>query len=80
MAAKKIYSVYGNNGRIGSYSAEVAEKLLGIDRNKVSVYADQGTRYKGEYLFVAEDEKLFETEWDAARYKLLAGGRGKNGK
>ena len=81
MGAKKIYSVYADNERIGGYTAEAAEKLLGVSKNKVSVYADQQTRYQGKYLFIPEDkEDLFELKWNAARFELLASGRKVHGK
>jgi len=82
MGAKKIYSVYADDKRIGSYAAEVAEQLLGVARNKVSVYADQQTRYQGKNLFIPEDKEqdLFELKWNAARFELLASGRKVHGK
>jgi len=77
VGAKKIYNVNADNERIGSYTAEAAEKLLGIPKNKVSVYVDQRTRYQGKYLFIPEDkeQELFELKWNAARFELLASGR-----
>ena len=50
MPTGKLYVVYDKQAgdcRIGSYTSEAAEKLLGISKYKVSVYADQRTRYQG---------------------------------
>ena len=82
MPSGKIYVVYDKQVggcRIGNYSSEAAEKLLGISKYKVSVYADQQTRYQGRYLFVREEDEMIKLKWDAARYKLLSEGRKKRG-
>nr|DAM14506.1 MAG TPA: hypothetical protein [Caudoviricetes sp.] len=82
MPMGKLYVVYDKQAgdcRIGSYTSEAAEKLLGVSKYKVSVYADQHTRYQGRYLFVKEEDEIMELKWDAARYKILAEGRKKCG-
>ncbi len=82
MPTGKLYVVYDKQAgdcRIGSYTSEAAEKLLGISKYKVSVYADQRTRYQGRYLFVKEEDEVLGLKWDAVRYKILAEGRKKHG-
>lgn len=82
MPMGKLYVVYDKQAgdcRIGSYTSEAAEILLGVSKYKVSVYADQHTRYKGRYLFVREEDEMLKLKWDAARYKILLEGRKKRG-
>ncbi|WP_313260860.1 hypothetical protein [Lacrimispora sp.] len=40
MPKRKIYAVYDEGERIGSYTPEVAEMVLGIPKYKVSGYAN----------------------------------------
>lgn len=87
----KLYMVYDseqNNERIGSFTAEAANKLLGITPDYISTYASAGTKYKGRYIFIPEqhkpirngidDEMLRDWDFTTAALKAMAGG-GKHG-
>lgn len=87
MAIIKLYMVYDseqNNERIGSFTAEDANKLLGIKQNQVSIYASSGNKYKSRYSFVPEQHKSIRNgiddeicaDWDftTAALKVMAGG------
>lgn len=83
MGSKKIYSVYDNGERIGSYTAEDAEKLLGIQKSQVAVYAKNDWKYSKRYSFVPENyepsAKRFNdklaNDWDytVKTFLMLAG-------
>ena len=55
MGAKKIYSVYADNERIGSYTAAEAEEELGIPQKHVSAYAKNNWNYKERYSFSPQE-------------------------
>ena len=84
---QKLYMVYDserNNERIGSYTAEVANKLLGIKPDHISTYASSESKYKGRYSFIPEqhkplrngidDEMLRDWDFTTAALKAMAGG------
>lgn len=89
--AIKLYMVYDseqNNERVGSFTAEAANKLLGIKQNQVSIYASSGNKYKSRYSFIPEqhkpmrngidDEMLRDWDFTTEALKAMAGG-GKHG-
>lgn len=87
MPSVLLYMVYDkdkNDKRIGNFTPEVANIVLGIKKNQVSVYANEGRRYKSRYLFVAEPREPSVDElcadWDntVKKIKALTGG-GKRG-
>lgn len=85
MAARKIFAVYDHGKEEGEFTSKEITELWGIRQETVSCCADTGKLYKGRYLFETVDEVISKSEplwkkWDAARLKLLAEGRGKNGK
>ena len=87
MPKRKLYMTYdkqSNDDRIGSFTPEQANKLFGIERNRVAVYAGNGWRYQSRYLFVAEPveekreltaSKLYR-DWDFTTAALKAMARG----
>jgi hypothetical protein len=87
MGARKIFAVYDQGKDEGEFTSKEITELWGIRQETVSCCADTGKLYKGRYLFDTVDEVVSKTKndplwkkWDAVRLKLLAGGRGKNGK
>lgn len=92
MSKVMLYMVYDSekdNERIGSFTPEDANKLLGITPDYISTYASAGTKYKGRYIFIPEqhkpirngidDEMLRDWDFTTAALKTMAGG-GKHGK
>lgn len=84
MAKGKIYTVFDEGKRIGSYTPDVAEKVLGIPENKVNQYAKQDIKYQERYTFVKETKKStgfnkkLETDWRFTTGMILAAGKGRN--
>lgn len=84
----KIYAVYDKGKWIGSYTTDAVEKLLGIPKNQVPIYAnDRGKQARGRYTFQLDSSENwgeeFKKEWDKSRLKLLNTGRrahGSNGR
>lgn len=80
----KVLDGEKNDKRIGSFTAEVANMVLGVKKSHVPVYANEGTRYKKRYLFVAEPPEPGEydvyADWDDTVKKIReAAGGGKRG-
>lgn len=80
----KIYAVYDNGKWIGSYTTDAVEKLLGIPRNQVPIYAHDGDKKaRGRYTFRPDNPESrgeeFKKEWDKARLRILNAGRGAHG-
>ena len=57
MSDKKIYSVYDNGKRIGSYNANVAEQLIGIPEKQVAVFSKKECKYLDRYSFEPEEQQ-----------------------
>lgn len=55
MPKRKIYAVYDDGERIGSYTAAEAEEELGIPQKHVSAYAKNNWNYKGRYSFSPQE-------------------------
>lgn len=55
MSKRKIYAVYDDGERIGSYTAAEAEEELGIPQKHVSAYAKNNWNYKGRYSFSPQE-------------------------
>ncbi|WP_312448441.1 hypothetical protein [Lacrimispora sp.] len=87
MPKRKIYAVYDEGERIGSYTPEVAEMVIGIPKNKVSGYATQKSKYKKRYTFIPEELEYkkeverIENDWNfTVRALPLMLGRKAHGK
>lgn len=50
-----IYAVYDGDNKIGNYTAEEAEKELGIPKKHVSLYAKNKWNYQGRYRFLPQE-------------------------
>ena len=57
MAKAKIYTVYDNGERIGAWTAQVANLVLGISDGDIMNCARSEMWYKGRYHFVPEADK-----------------------
>jgi len=55
MSKRKIYAVYDDGEKIGSYTAAEAEKELGIPQKHVSAYAKNNWKYQGRYNFSPQE-------------------------
>lgn len=73
--AERKYIVFLGKDEIGTYTAQEIHEQFGILKKNVCKYAYAGTRYHGQYRFVAvqEPKKLpvdvrdeWPEEWDAA--------------
>ena len=79
--AAKIYEVYDNEKYIGSYTPKVAEKIIGIPRSSVQMYAKGNMIYHKRYRFELGYSELTMREYDkkleedlklTARFLILA--------
>lgn len=55
MPKYNIYAVYDGDNKIGNYTAEEAEKELGIPKKHVSLYAKNKWNYQGRYRFLPQE-------------------------
>ena len=55
MPKYNIYAVYDGDNKIGNYTAEEAEKELGIPKKHVSLYAKNKWNYQGRYNFSPQE-------------------------
>ena len=88
MAKAKIYTVYDNGERIGAWTPQVANLVLGISDGELMSCARSEIWYKGRYHFVSEDDKSdtgmikkkLADDWDfTTRMFLTVGGRKAHG-
>lgn len=94
MPKRKIYAVYDDGEKIGSYTAAEAEEELGIPKKQVAIYEKNEWKYQGRYSFLPKEvpqkeapgEKKYISnglalDWDFTTRMLLAvGGRKAHGK
>lgn len=74
--AKKVYRIYDekNKKEIGAFTSSVAEKQIGIPKNRVSTYARTHSRYQNRYSIQEVKEKSMTellSEFDQIRRRLL---------
>lgn len=77
--AERKYTVFLGKGEIGVFTAQEIHEQFGIEKKNVCKYAYAGTRYRGQYRFVAIPEPRkcpvdvredWPEEWDAAAERL----------
>lgn len=67
------YRLYSNNKFIGIYSASKIEKVLGIPRRDVILFAENNLIYINRYRFERDDSYYmkFKKEWNKYRFMIL---------
>ena len=67
------YRLYSNNKFIGIYSASKIEKVLGIPRRDVILFAENNLIYINRYRFERDDSYYmkFKKEWNKYRFIIL---------
>ena len=67
------YRLYSNNKFIGIYSASKNEKVLGIPRRDVILFAENNLIYINRYRFERDDSYYmkFKKEWNKYRFMIL---------
>lgn len=70
------YRLYSNNKFIGIYSASKIEKVLGIPRRDVILFAENNLIYINRYRFERDDSYYmkFKKEWNECRFMILNSG------